>query len=416
LPAHSPRHIAILGGFGFDNLGDDLILRAALRQLRATMEDVEIILHSNNPWATAAEHKGEAVVFSAEALVRQIILRFLLRLSKSYRKYLLPIPGDSFRRLALSVRNSDVVVSLGGGYLNDYSKFLTHFRLAELALMGLCGKPLIIYGQEIGPLRPLSLRMLARLALRFVVHATVRDEESVRVLSGLGLPAKRITRTADESWTYDPTGELKLNADAGKEADYPVVAVNLMPVQVVANALRSTGKEDVNAKHLNDQILSSIAAGLYALTGTGRRVAFISMSPQDAKIGLRLQALLRGRVPCEVLTDLDSQYAALAQARALIGMRMHTIIMAAKMNVPPIAISLLPKLSKTMDELGLREHTVQGFPFDAEEFQNLFNRVVQGRGGDRAAVMAITGLRVRESERKAALNAQIVKAILDRLD
>jgi hypothetical protein len=30
-----------------DQLGDDLILRAALRQLRATLKDVEIILHSN---------------------------------------------------------------------------------------------------------------------------------------------------------------------------------------------------------------------------------------------------------------------------------------------------------------------------------------------------------------------------------
>jgi polysaccharide pyruvyl transferase WcaK-like protein len=87
-----PYRLVVLGGFGFDNLGDDLILGSALAQFRRVLGNVEITVLSNNPFETASRHKGEVVVFSVEALFRQLILRALSHVSSYHRRYLLPIP------------------------------------------------------------------------------------------------------------------------------------------------------------------------------------------------------------------------------------------------------------------------------------------------------------------------------------
>ena len=63
-----PYRLVVLGGFGFDNLGDDLILRSALAQFRRVLGNVEITVLSNNPYETASRHGGEVIVFSGSTL------------------------------------------------------------------------------------------------------------------------------------------------------------------------------------------------------------------------------------------------------------------------------------------------------------------------------------------------------------
>jgi len=403
LRGHGPHRLVILGGFGFDNLGDDLILRSALAQLRKALGNVEITLLSSNPYETAARHRGEVVIFSAEALLRQIILRLLSRVSGYHRRYLLPIPGDSFRRLLVSLWKSDLVVSLGGGYLNDYSKFLTHSRLMELILIGLFRKRLVLYGHEIGPIHRLSLRLLAWLALRFVTYATVRDETSLGILLGLGIHSERVMVTADEGWTYDPKTSPTFSSRKGAGDDL-VVAVNLLPFEVVANVFRLTV-----TKPPNERILSMILASLDSLARGSRRVLLLPMSSKDSMICSELQVRLRGRIPCEVLGDLDSQYAGLARSHVLVGMRMHPIMMAAQVAVPPVAIAILPKVSEMMRSMGMSEYVVQGLQLGANVFRDILNRALQNADSTRALMSE----RVMILRERASLNAKVVRALLN---
>jgi len=137
-------HIVVLGGFGFDNLGDDLILSAGLRDLRGVLRTAKITILSNNPQETADRHPGEAVFFSPEALLRQLVLRPLIHLSRAHRRYLLPVSGRSIVGLLRSLKCGDLFVSFGGGYLNDYSKFVTHLRLLELIFLTLLRRPVLL--------------------------------------------------------------------------------------------------------------------------------------------------------------------------------------------------------------------------------------------------------------------------------
>lgn len=398
--------ILVVGGYGFDNLGDDLILRSALGQLRKSLTDPQITILSNNPQETQTRHRGETVTFSPEALVRQIILRLLCPVFESYRKYKLKIPGDTFRRQLNSLLRSDLVVSLGGGYLNDYSSFLTHFRLVELVFFGLCRKPIVLYAHEVGPLRRATLRPLAKLAFRFVTYATVRDKPSLQVLQELGISKERFVHTADESWVYEPRNSLRLVSNATSAKNGISIAVNVMPSEAAASALL-TKRSSADFENVNDQILSAIAAHVQDLGARLRRVVFLSMADGDTKLGSRLRSLLGKQHSLEILCDLDSQYHALAECDLLVGMRLHPIIMAAQMNVRPLAIALLPKVSQVMSDLGVAEYVVEGFPFDKERFGDRFRRICHDREKAIVPALARVDQRVHYLRARAMLNAAI---------
>jgi polysaccharide pyruvyl transferase WcaK-like protein len=243
--------------------------------------------------------------------------------------------------------------------------------------------------------------------MKFVTYATVRDEESLRVLSDLGVSGERILFTADESWAYDPKNALRFGSIMNKKAGGLVVALNLIPLQVVANVPRSS-KEQFETEQVNVQIISGIVSCLESL-GVVSRIFFLSMSAQDSRIVSRLRVALKGRVPLEVFKDLDSQYLALGQSDVLIGMRMHTIIMAAQMNVPPIALALLPKVRGVMNELGLSEYIVEALPFHEAQFQNAFSRALQ----DRPRIREKLETRAKDFMQRASLNTKIISRLLN---
>lgn len=404
------KRIAILGGYGFGNLGDDLILSAALARLRRTIKDAQITIFSADPTETCARHEGAIVCFSAEALVRQFIIRFLIPFSKPHRKYILAFPRNSYLTTFKGLSRADLVVSLGGGYLNDYSKFLTHLRLLELIFVGLLWRPLLLYSHSIGPLQRRTLRMLARFAFKFVSYATVRDSVSLELLSELGFPKFRAQITADESWVGGPQASLKQNPPGGKKSNN--LAISLMPLQEMTNlSLGSVGSEVIDAEKANHQILSGIVTSIEQLDFKIRRIFFFSMRSQDTHMALKLQSLIGSSIPVEIFDDTDSQYRALARSRVLIAMRIHPIIMATQMKVPTIAIAILPKVRDLMIDLGISEYTVSPFPFEIERFQYVLHRVLQNE----EVIRKTLSERFTLLRQRACLNAEIANAVVTTL-
>jgi polysaccharide pyruvyl transferase WcaK-like protein len=250
--------------------------------------------------------------------------------------------------------------------------------------------------------------LLARLALRFVTYATVRDKRSVEALSALGISRERIKLTADEGWTYDPKIPPTSPLDESRARGELVVAVNLMPFQVVANAFWSTARRGLDAEEVNEQVLSVILASFESLTPGRMRLVLLPMSSGDAQICSTLRVLLHQRVPCEVASDLDSQYRALARSHLLIGMRMHTIMMAAQTKVPSVAIGVLPKLFETMRDIGLPEYAIETLQLESSAFQDTLNRALQNADITRALLnQRVNGLR-----ETASVNAKVVRALL----
>ena len=115
-------NILISGYYGFDNIGDESILRTLVTSLRERIPNCSLTVLSHDPAATREKYGVEAVE----------------RMS--------PLA------IARAVRRCDMLISGGGSLLQDVtsSKSL-HYYLAIIRFAQLLGKKVLIYSQGIGP-------------------------------------------------------------------------------------------------------------------------------------------------------------------------------------------------------------------------------------------------------------------------
>ena len=140
-------NILISGYYGFDNIGDESILRTLVTSLRERIPDCSLTVLSHDPAATREKYGVEAVE----------------RMS--------PLA------IARAVRRCDMLISGGGSLLQDVtsSKSL-HYYLAIIRFAQLLGKKVFIYSQGIGPIEKDADR-------RATARALVAHHDAVRAPS-----------------------------------------------------------------------------------------------------------------------------------------------------------------------------------------------------------------------------------------
>ena len=161
-------NILISGYYGFDNIGDESILRTLITSLREKIPDCSLTVLSHNPASTREKYGVEAVE----------------RMS----------PGAILR----AVRQCDMLISGGGSLLQDVTSSKSiHYYLFIIRLAKLLGKKVFIYSQGIGPIDHAFNRRATARALKKADGIVVRDERSAKLLEQIGLPQERIVITAD---------------------------------------------------------------------------------------------------------------------------------------------------------------------------------------------------------------------------
>lgn len=127
-------NILISGYYGFDNIGDESILRTLVSSLREHIPDCSLTVLSHNPASTREKYGVEAV----ERMSPMAILR--------------------------AVKKCDMLISGGGSLLQDVtsSKSL-HYYLSIIRCAQFFRKKVFIYSQGIGPIdRPGNRRAAAK--------------------------------------------------------------------------------------------------------------------------------------------------------------------------------------------------------------------------------------------------------------
>ena len=139
---------ALLGYYGFGNLGDELLLKACIELLK----DEKIIVLSNNPDDTQKN-------FGVDAVNRWKISEIM----------------NAFRE-------SEYLIMGGGGIFQDSSSIKSCvWYWAVMRLAKFCGCKIFAIGQSIGPLDSRLSRILAGNALRMCEFIHVRDENSYKL-------------------------------------------------------------------------------------------------------------------------------------------------------------------------------------------------------------------------------------------
>ena len=293
------------GYYGFGNLGDEALLQVIVERLRARWPHCAVDVLSGDPAATARMYGVEAT------------------------------PRMDLARVRSAIDAADIVLSGGGGLLQNVTSLKSLLYYSSVIRSAVrAGKPTMVFAQSIGPLDFWG-RAMVRNFCKGLKAATVRDERSRTLLRSL-LPGVPVERTADPVFLFDPAGDpLDLAAEGLAGDDAPLVIVSVRKWQ----GADKTSQAMANAvDHL---------AARY-----GARVAFLPLGgPSDAEVATTIIRRC-GSTPV-LLPDYPLGQAAqvIGRASLVIGMRLHALIIAARLGVPFLALPYDPKVTALLEDL-----------------------------------------------------------------
>lgn len=318
------RAYLIAGYYGFGNLGDELILSETIQMLLAKQPDARIVAVSGNVEATKNQHQVEAV------------------------------DARDIHELSKAIESVDLVVVGGGGLFYDYwgvsetdvfSK--THSGInvyASIAMLAsLHRKPLHVFAVGVGPLSTPAGAGLTRAIFEQAQFSSVRDKRSFKVLDTIGVAPEGFTRTLDPVMASID----RPNRDDGNQP-HTLVAVRKWPFTV--------GWEKTVAQALDEFVEFS-----------GASLRFVPFQVNDEKLlddrraAADIVALMKHSDRATLVDNplsVEDAYAIFSEADFVIGMRLHSVVLAARYGIPFVALSYDEKVSSFVDELGMHNQSI----------------------------------------------------------
>src|SRR4051794_15776192 len=195
-------------GYDLRNLGDVAMLQVCLSRLRQAHEAAQIDIVTTDP------ARLQLVCPEARPIRSSLVdSRFLgvlpssgrLALEQTWKAagpYLIrgTRSGENQPTVLDAVRDADLVVAAGGGYLTDIWWWHAAGVLSVLAAAQRLGKPTVMVGQGLGPLtHPVVRRQAAAVLPRLTVLGLREGVIGLPLARDLGVPADVITVTGDDA-------------------------------------------------------------------------------------------------------------------------------------------------------------------------------------------------------------------------
>lgn len=298
-----PR-VIISGYYGFQNNGDEAMLYAILQALDKRIQGFEPVVLSKDP-------KRTKEFYGVRAIQRH-----------------------DLKDIIAEIRHSDLLISGGGGLLQDVTgpnSILYYLGIVTIAR--LMKKPVIFYGQGIGPISTALGSNLMRLVANRVNLIEVRDHESKEELIRLGVIKPKVEVTADPALgidvsQVDPLLGRAILAEAGINTDKDLVGVSVR-----------AWKNDDSYKAVIAKVCDDIIA-------KGMKVVFLPMHyPFDITVGKEIASLMKEE-PYILDRPLNfrEMLSLVSQTKMIMGMRLHFLIFGALLNIPMVGLSYDPKV------------------------------------------------------------------------
>jgi N-acetylglucosaminyldiphosphoundecaprenol N-acetyl-beta-D-mannosaminyltransferase len=309
-----PRKKVVLSGyFGFDNLGDEAILEAILKRL-TKIENIHPVVLSSHPARTTKQYDVAA----------------------SHRL--------SPYHLIRDIATSHLVIQGGGGLLQDKTSFRSLlYYIGILFLAYILGRRVFILCQGLGPFRRFSSEWLVKEFLSQAVGVTLRDKSSlafIRVHMPLETPLELV---ADAAFLLEPCSDDRLK-DILFEEDLDEISGPLLGIAV-------------KGKTRDKRAQVGFARAIDIITrGYDMHPVFVPFHhPSDTKFAERIVSFMEEKTTILKKRWLPSEYLALfSRFEFVLGMRLHSLIFAAKAKVPFAGISYDPKIDEFLDEFGFK--------------------------------------------------------------
>ena len=305
-----PLHAVISGYYGYGNLGDDSILLAIHNQLVQMDPPVRLTVLSRHP-------KTTRTVYGLHAIARFSPVRVIHHL-----------------------RRCDFLISGGGTLLqNATSTRSLLYYLGVIRLAQLFRKPVFVWANGIGPVRHRLARRWVQRCVDACTTVTLRDPDSLAELQKMGTVRKDISIAADPALTLtasaDVSGYLRR---LGIPDNVPLLGVSLRNAPGMEHSIDAFAE-------LLDRLSRE----------TGRYIVFLVMQdPGDRSVFRMVQAKMTSPSACVSTPGKPADMLGVIGCMdAIISMRLHAIIFAARQRIPVVGCVYDPKVDAFLKALGM---------------------------------------------------------------
>ncbi len=303
------EEILISGYYGFKNSGDDALLEAVIKDIKAHKESPNITVLSANP--------------------RETMQRYRVRAINRLNPF----------ALMKHMKRAGLLISGGGTLIQDATstKSLIYY-LAVLRYAISKGAKTMLYSNGIGPLKNNTNIKRAVKVLNKVDAITLRDPESLRVLKKIGVTTDAVV-TADPVFSIEnfnrEKGRKILNAFGITDTDKGIIGVSVRKTKDTGNDFEET--------------LANICD--YIIEKYSHNIVFIPMQTnKDEGVSRSIMARMKNRAYIiDKRLSVEDTISVISATEGCIGMRLHSLIYAAIANVPLMGISYDPKIKGFLD-------------------------------------------------------------------
>ena len=324
--------IVLVGNFGAENIGDELILAGFLKKLRKELPRAKVCVLAGNPKLVRRFH-GIAALPHLPTGLRSFFKR-------------------GWWQSLQKIRKADAVIFPGGGLFTDEESF--HAILIwgiHLLVSRYFWKPVYLLGQSVGKFEKKYARDFARFLLQKAEWIGVRDETSVNELKKLGIASTKIKRGKDSSfWLVNKIPKTK-----------PLKKTGVVKILV---SIRSYPK-------IGEKFFVELTKALDEISEkTHARITFTEFGKGDAEIWRKICRHSKHSKLWKILKPLESAENVVKELKkfdVVVGMRLHSLIAAKLAGIPVIGFAYSRKVK------GFAEKSLTVKNFKAEQLVKLLS-------------------------------------------
>ncbi len=416
------RHmnILIVDFYASSNRGDAAILDGMRNTFRTVFPEAKITVLAYLPQTVKVINSlpSEKVFLEGMPLFSKKFL-FLMVLILSKR---LSILGRIIKWISSRYKQNqfklyfeaDLVISVGGAHLNDNYEVHLRGRLFGLWLAKVLGKKVVLYAQSLGPFKHARNRFLAKAVFNRLDSISVRDEDSKRVLTELGVVKPSIVVTADAAFAMsldlNERERLVLQQKIAAEGDpfgSEGLTVSISLRDWPLGKLKNEKYLEIFTAFVNWLIEKKNAKIILCSTCTG----FGGYHMDDRIQGFCLKEKVYKKENIFIFTN-EYRPAELAKIYGKVslhvGTRMHSCILAMLAETVAIPIGYEKKSIGLMRPMGLEQLVINYDQLSVEALIERFNEVTNNLEKYRALVKrGVDTLKVKES-----LNEKMIRDVM----
>jgi len=311
--------IMISGYYGFNNTGDEAILKSIVEAFKKKIPQIKITVLSQSPLQTSQTYQVKAI----------------------NRLHLI----DIIRCL----RDTDIFISGGGGLLQDSTGkgWSILYYLGLIWTAKIVKVPVMIYAQGIGPVNKQINKKLVRWILNKVDLITVRDNFSKELLENLGVVKPSIYVNSD------PVFLLKKKNINHIIDNYPYIQelINSDDRPLIGVSVREYKSNVLDSKRIFAQAVD------YLIENYQAKIIFLPFQfDEDVHVSEEILSLMKNKAEVlKIKLEPEELLSVLSRLSLVVGVRLHSIIFSSMANIPFIAFNYDPKVKYFVEDLGLSE-------------------------------------------------------------